>query len=146
MRFRSVFAPSWHFSSLLHYPFIFFPFSREIIRLSVHCGFLPILYEEQSLPVHAKYLSSLLSPFVSQLCLLQTRRLNSYIRWDGTGRIYGVSKYIGQAVRQTSAMRDIALYSKLRNQRNLIVPRWKFSRVFIKMIKFMSITIIFYKI
>jgi len=28
------------FSSPLHYPFIFSPFSREIIRLSVHCGFL----------------------------------------------------------------------------------------------------------
>lgn len=143
MRFRSVFAPSWHFSSLLHYPFIFFPFSREIIRLSVHCGFLPILYEEQSLPVHAKYLSSLLPPFVSQLCLLQTRR---FIHTLGRNRAYIWGKYIGQAVRQTSAMRDIALYLKLRNQRNLIVPRRKFSRVFIKMIKFMSITVIFYKI
>lgn len=28
------------FLSPLHYPFIFSPFSREIIRLSVHCGFL----------------------------------------------------------------------------------------------------------
>lgn len=29
-------------------------------------------------------------------------------------------------------MRDIALYSKLHNQRNLIVPKRKFSRIFIK--------------
>lgn len=144
MRFRSVFAPSWQFSPCSITPSYSSLFLARLFAYRfIVDSFLSFMSSSRfpcMLNIFPRYFHHLFRSPAS------CRRVTSYTRWDGTGRIYGVSKYIGQAVRQTSAMRDIALYSKLHNQRNLIVPKWKFSRVFIKMIKFMSITVIFYKI